>query len=192
MFQYDPIIGIWVKAQPKHLQTFIENWEKTNEVQAFCVYDLPPMLPQGSLVFLHAIGSNRLVAYAKYVECDSIKGWYEHILFAHSNLWINERERVWNTFGPNRLHTHNKAEFDKFWKEQQGIRGLFLMEDIRRISKKISWVDSMRILGVFRPLGFSYKYLTSTQVREFFKLAEIDIEIKIEGINSPKVISRIK
>lgn len=41
--QYDPIIGIWVKAEPSHIQTFIENWERTLEVQAFGVYDLPPI-----------------------------------------------------------------------------------------------------------------------------------------------------
>jgi hypothetical protein len=190
--QYDPIIGIWVKAKPSHIQTFIENWKTTHEVQAFGVYDLPPMLPRGGLIFLHAININRLLAYAKYVGYENIKGWPEYAISHDSSLWIRERERIWRTFGPTRLHTRDKNEFDNFWKEQQGVRGLFLMEDLYPISKIVSWVDSMRILQVFRPLGFSYRYLTTTQVCKFLELIGIDMEIEIEGIESPNVRSRLR
>jgi hypothetical protein len=192
MFQYDPIIGIWVKAKPNHIETFIKNWEATHEVQAFCVYDLPPILPKGGLIFLHGIKVNKLLAYAKYVGYENIKGWPEYIINKDSALWISERERIWNTFGPTRLHTHDKNEFYNFWKKQGGVRGLFLMEDIHPISKMVSRSDSMRILQVYRPVGFSYKYLTTTQVRKFLELIGIDAEIEIEGIDSPNVRLRLR
>jgi hypothetical protein len=67
LLPYEPFVGIWVKAEPRHIQTFIDNWEKFNVPQAFCVYDLPPMLPYGGLIFLHAIGQSRIMAWAKYV-----------------------------------------------------------------------------------------------------------------------------
>lgn len=191
-FHYDPIIGIWVKVQPKHLETFIQNWERTNELQAFCIYDLPPMLPQNGLIFLHAIEISRLVAYAKYVGYENIKGWVEYAASHDAGLWMSERERIWRTFGPNRLHTHDKNEFDNFWKDQQGVRGLFLMQDLHRISETVSWIDSMRILQVYRPLGFSYRYLTSSQVRKFLELTGIDMEVEVRGINSPNVKSWVR
>ena len=191
-FHYDPIIGIWVKVQPKHLEAFIQNWERTNELQAFCIYDLPPMLPQNGLIFLHAIEISRLVAYAKYVGYENIKGWVEYAASHDAGLWMSERERIWRTFGPNRLHTHDKNEFDNFWKDQQGVRGLFLMQDLHRISETVSWIDSMRILQVYRPLGFSYRYLTSSQVRKFLELTGIDMEVEVRGINSPNVKSWVR
>jgi hypothetical protein len=201
MFQYDPIIGIWVKAKGSHIETFIKNWEAKHEVQAFCVYDLPPMLPKGGLIFLHGIKDNnnnkqqkisRLLAYAKYVGYENIKGWPKYIINKDSALWISERERIRNTFGPTRLHTHDKNEFDNFWKKQGGVRGLFLMEDIHPISKMVSRSDSIRILQVYRPVGFRYKYLTATQVRKFLELIGIDAEIEIEGIDSPNVRLRLR
>jgi hypothetical protein len=66
------------------------------------------------------------------------------------------------------------------------------MEDIHPISKMVSWSDSMRILQVYRPVGFSYKYLTATQVRKFLELIGIDAEIEIEGIDSPNVRLRLR
>ena len=190
--QYEPIIGIWVKAEPRHIETFIQNWERQGNVQAFCVYDLPPMLPQGGIIFLHAIKLNQLVAYAKYVGCEHVKGWYEHTRFRDDRLWMEERKRVWRTFGPQRLHTHDRDDFDKFWKAQMGVRGLFLMKDLQRSPKTISWDDSMKILQVFRPLGFSYRYLTNSQVRKFLGLLGLEMEIEIEGIISPRVISTLR
>jgi hypothetical protein len=91
--QYEPIIGVWVKAEPRHIETFIQNWERYGETQAFCVYDLPPMLPEGGMVFLHAIKLNRLTAYARYVGCEYVKGWYEHARLSDDRLWMEERGR---------------------------------------------------------------------------------------------------
>jgi hypothetical protein len=182
--QYDPLIGIWVKSKPSHIQTFIRNWEDTHEAQAFLVYDLPPMLPQGGLIFLHAIKENKLSAYAKYVGCEYIKGWSSDY-----NLWEQERNRIWRTYGNDkkRLHTHKEEEFKKFWEDQKGARGLFLMEEVCEVPKKVSWDEEKRILKIYRPIGFSYKYLTATQVREFLELIGINMEIEVKGIESPIV-----
>jgi len=150
------------------------------------------MLPEGGIIFLHAINLNQLVAYAKYVGCEYVKGWYEHTKLRDDRIWIGERERVWHTYGPHRLHTHNKEDFNKFWEAQMGVRGLFLMRDIQKTPKTIPWNNSMRILQVFRPLGFSYRYLTTTQVQKFLDLVDLKIEIKIKGITFPRVITRLK
>lgn len=75
---YEPFVGIWVKAEPKHITTFINNWEKLKKSQVFCVYDLPPILPPGGLIFLHAILENKILAWAKYVGYENVAGWYEH------------------------------------------------------------------------------------------------------------------
>jgi len=185
---YEPIIGIWVKAKPEYIETFIENWENTKQVQAFCVYDVPPILPEGGLVFLHAINLNRLMAYAEYVGYEYIEGWYEHVRIKNDTIWIKERERIWNTYGPNRLHTHDKEEFNDFWEAQKGVRGLFLMRNIFTVTKRVTWDESMKILQVSRPVGFSYKYLTISQVQKFLQLIDVKMEIKVQGITSPKVI----
>lgn len=184
--KYHPIVGIWVKARQKHIETFIENWEKFNLIQAFCVYEVPPILPYGGLVFLHAISVNKLLAVARYAGYDDVKGWYEHTL-TEDSAWSGECERIWNSFGPDRLHTHDESDFRHFWTEQMGVRGLFFMKDIRRVADVISWSDSMKVLQVFRPLGFSYKYLTIAQAREFLRLCSMNLQIEVKGIGSPKV-----
>jgi hypothetical protein len=88
--------------------TFIDNWEKFKEPQAFCVYDLPPMIPYGGLIFLHAIGQNRIIAWAKYVGYDNVSGWHEHVIGASESVWLNERERIWESYTSRRLHTYSK------------------------------------------------------------------------------------
>ena len=185
---YEPLIGIWVKARPEYIRTFIRNWETTKNTQAFCVYDLPPMLPKGGVVFLHAINLNRLIAYARYVGYEYIKGWYDHVELGNDQVWMEERDRIWNTFGPYRLHTHNKEEFDEFWKAQKGVRGLFLMESVKELPEKIPWSKSMRILQIHRPIGFSYRYLTFKQVQEFLKLTRLKVFIEVRGISNPEVV----
>lgn len=189
MNRYEAIAGIWVKAKLEYIEKFINNWEKYKKEQAFCVYDLPPVLPKGGVVFLHAIGKGRLVAYARYAGYEYIKGWYEHIK-GDDKLWIEERERVWRNYGPSRLHTEDKRDFNNFWKDQMGVRGLFLMKDIKRLpeEKQIPWDVSMIVLQVYRPIGFSYKYLTNLQVEELFKHAGLEIKVKIKGVISPKVV----
>lgn len=188
MLPYEPFVGIWVKAEPRHITTFIDNWEKFNEPQAFCVYDLPPMLPYSGLIFLHAIGQNRIMAWAKYVGYDNVKGWYEHDTRANDSVWLSERERIWQSFTPRRLHTHDKDDFDRFWMAQMGVRGLFIMEAITRVTERVGWTESMEILQVHRPLGFSYRYLTASQVEQFMRLIGTPIKLTVEGIHNPKVI----
>jgi hypothetical protein len=185
---YEPFVGIWVKAEPQHITTFIKNWEKFKELQAFCVYDLPPILPPGGLIFLHAIRENKILAWAKYVGYENVAGWYEHDAGITDSIWLRERERIWHSFAPNKLHTYDKDDFDKFWMDQMGVRGLFIMEEVTRVTPNVGWTQSMKILQVHRPLGFSYKYLTVNQVEQFLRLLNIRLKITVEGINNPKVI----
>lgn len=185
---YDPIIGIWVKAKPGHIEAFLRNWEADMQSQAFCVYDSPPIVPEGGLVFMHAIGRNRLVAYAKYVDYEYIQGWFQHAVHRNDKLWISERDRIWSTYTPDRLHTRNKSEFERFWAEQMGVRGLFIMEELSRITQRVTWMDSMKILQVNRPLGFSYRYLTESQSKMFLQKAGITMNYEVKGINSPKIV----
>lgn len=188
MHSYEPFVGIWAKAEPRHVMTFINNWEKFNEPQAFCVYDLPPMLPHGGLIFLHAIGQNRIMAWAKYVGYDYVRGWYEHDTKADDSTWLSERDRIWQNFTAKRLHTHDKNDFDIFWTAQMGVRGLFIMEAITQAPGNVGWTQSMAILHVHRPLGFSYRYLTASQVEQFLQLLGVSLKVTVEGINNPKVI----
>jgi hypothetical protein len=190
MLSYEPFAGIWVKAEPRHIMTFIENWEMHHEPQAFCVYDLPPMLPHGSLIFLHAIHQNRILAWARYVGHDYVSGWFEHDVRANDSTWLGERERIWKNFTPRRLHTHDKTDFAIFWTEQMGVRGLFTMETITRVDANVDWTQSMKILQVHRPLGFSYRYLTASHVEQFLKLLGTPMRVIVEGINDPKVALR--
>lgn len=189
---YEPIVGIWVKAKPKHITTFIENWENFKESQAFCVYDLPPILPYGSLIFLHAIDENKLLAYAQYVGYDIVEGWIEYdklkSKLSKDALWYKERDRIWSDYTYRRLHTHNKNEFDRFWIDQMGVRGVFIMGNVIRLDKNPSWSESMNILQIHRPLGFSYRFLYRTQVERFLRLIGVKARLEIIGIESPKVI----
>ena len=184
---YEPFVGIWVKAEPRHIMTFIDNWEKFKEPQAFCVYDLPPILPHGGLIFLHGIGQSRIMALAKYVGYDNVVGWYKHVKRANDSKWLSERERIWESFTPKRLHTHDRNDFDRFWGAQMGVRGLFIMGAITRVTTHVGWAQSMEILQIHRPIGFSYRYLTAKQVEQFMRLIGTPIKVMVEGIHNPRV-----
>lgn len=200
--KYEPIIGVWVKSKAKHIKTFINNWKETKEIQAFCVYDLPPILPEGGVVFLHATRLGKLVAYARYAGYEEIKGWPEYYEAwrrqlgkgrrkrepSNADVWMNERERVWRIYGPKRLHTHDKEEFNNFWASQAGVRGLFLMKDIQEVPRPVPWGDEVRILKIHGLPGISYRYLTLSQVLKFLELSGLKVRVRVKGISSPKVI----
>jgi len=122
------------------------------------------------------------------VAYENVAGWYEHDAGLNDSMWLRERERIWHSFAPKRLHTYDKDDFDRFWMEQMGVRGLFIMEAITGVTQNVGWTQSMKILQVHRPLGFSYRYLTASQVEQFLQLLGTRLKVTVEGINNPKVI----
>jgi hypothetical protein len=117
--------GLWTKCDGVFAEYFLKNWKARREPLAFLLYDPPPALRYGSPVFVHSAKSLRLVA--RFVQCQYVAGYKLTIAKEEREM---ERERVWTHFRVNTITPPTKPEFDSFWEGQNGVRALFLMDEL--------------------------------------------------------------
>jgi hypothetical protein len=128
--------GLWTKCDSLFADYFLKNWTQRHEPLAFLLYDPPPVLRVGSPVFIHSDKSLRLLA--RFREGQFVAGHKQTIEVEER---IAERERVWQTHRVSTIDPPTKEQFDEFWEGQNGVRGLFIMDEIVELLQPAAFTE---------------------------------------------------
>jgi hypothetical protein len=150
--------GLWTKCDGVLADYFLKNWTQRREPLAFLLYDPPPSLRMGSPVFIHSDGSLRLLA--RFREGQFVAG-HKHTVEAEER--VAERERVWRSCRVNTINPPTKAEFDEFWDGQDGVRSLFIMDEVTEVPKPVMFKVYGDALEWGFQKGVGYRYLSLPQ-----------------------------
>lgn len=167
----DGPFGLWTKCARVFADYFLANWTTRREPLAFLLYDPPPALEAGAPVFIH---SEKLRLVARFREGQFVAG-YKPTVDAEERL--AERERVWAAYRAATLDPPAKADFDAFWEGENGIRGLFLMEDVVAVPKPVSWGMYSKALEWGYPKSVGYRYLSLAQSILLLRGARLEEEV---------------
>jgi hypothetical protein len=164
----DTIGGLWTKCAGVFADYFLKNWLERREPLAFLLYDPPPALPEGSPVFIHSDENLRLVA--RFRVAHFVAG-HKHTVEAEERQ--QERERIWVTYRALTTDPPRRKEFNKFWDSQNGVRALFLMDQITSIPEPVPFGEYGRALEWGYPRGVGYRYLSLSQSLLLLRLAAL-------------------
>ena len=124
----DTPVALWTKCDRVFADYFLTNWEQRRQPLAFLLYDPPPALPANSVVFIHSDKQLRLVG--RFLGSEVVAA---HKFTAEAEEREAERERVWLAYRAKTLTPPAKTDFDRFWIGQNGVRGLFLMDNVNAV-----------------------------------------------------------
>jgi hypothetical protein len=168
---FDAPCGLWTKCDRVFADYFFKNWQERKAPLAFLLYDPPPALPPGAPVFIHSDKTLRLVA--SFRGGQFVAG---HKPTVEKDERLAERERVWLAYRASTVNPPAKSDFDKFWEGQNGIRGLFLMDNLTPLPAPPPFKAYGRALQWGYPMGVGYRYLTFSQSYLLVRLAGIEGE----------------
>ena len=154
----DSPFGLWTKCDRIYADYFSKNWRARHETLGFLLYDSPPVLRLGAPVFIHSDKNLRLVA--SFRGSQFIAGYKPT---ADSDERLTERERIWTAFRATTIDPPTKADFDKFWDAQHGVRALLLMDNLTEFASDVPFKVYGRALEWGYPMGVGYRYLTFSQ-----------------------------
>jgi hypothetical protein len=135
--------GLWTKCDAVFADYFLKNWKSRREPLAFLLYDPPPVMPSGLPVFVHSDKNLRMVA--RFLEGQFVAG-HKHTV--EKDERVAERERVWLRYRAKTIDPPAKDDFDKFWDGQNGVRALFVMDEVTELSDPVPFKVYGRALGV--------------------------------------------
>ena len=150
--------GLWTKCAPVFADYFLKNWSHAHQPLAFLLYDPPPALQPGAPVFIHADKELRLLA--RFREGQFVAG---HKATVDPDERRAERERIWQTHRAGTFDPPAREEFDRFWEARNGIRGLFLMDEVAKLPRPVAFKVYGRALEWGFPMGVGYRYLSVGQ-----------------------------
>jgi hypothetical protein len=165
--------GLWTKCDRVFADYFLKNWQAHKRSLAFLLYDPPPALRTGSLIFIHSDKNLRLVA--RLLGSEFLAG---HKFTADEEERHAERERVWITYRANTLDPPTKSEFDHFWAKQHGVRALFVMDSVHPIVEPLPFKVYGRALEWGYPTGVGYRYLSFPQTMLLLRAANLETAVK--------------
>lgn len=154
----DRPFGLWTKCDSVFADYFLRNWQARQEPLAFLLYDSPPVLTFGAPVFIHSDKNLRLLA--TFRESQFVAG---HKNTVDAEERHAERERIWSTYRDRTASPPAKADFDAFWERQNGVRALFLMENLVPIDASCQFKAYGSALQWGYPIGVGYRYLSLSQ-----------------------------
>ncbi len=154
----DMPFGLWTKCDRVFAEYFLKNWRANHRSLAFLLYDSPPVLPPGAPVFIHSDKSVRILAAFQYSLF--VCGYKRTVEEAER---LAERERVWRTFRAETVDPPSKSEFDSFWDGQNGVRSLFIMDNLIDLPRPMPFREYGQALEWGYPTGVGYRYLTLCQ-----------------------------
>jgi hypothetical protein len=154
----DAPFGLWTKCDSIFAEYFLKNWQARREPLAFLLYDSLPVLTPGAPVFIHSDKNLRLLA--SFRESQFVAG-HKHTVDTEERL--AERERVWSAYRAQTLDPPSKRDFDSFWERQNGVRALFVMDNVSPISEACPFKTYGRALEWGYPMGVGYRYLSLSQ-----------------------------
>ena len=164
----DTPFGLWTKCDAVFADYFLKNWQARREPLAFMLYDSPPMLLTGAPVFIHSDKNLRLLA--SFRESQLVAGYKQTI---EPMERATERERIWTTYRANTIDPPAKEDFDSFWENQNGVRALFVMDNLTELTKPLPFKVYGRALEWGYPMGVGYRYLTLSQSILLLRAAEL-------------------
>ncbi len=150
--------GLWTKCNLIFAEYFLRNWNERRTPLAFLLFDPPPALPQGALVFVHS--EKRLRFLARFCESQYVSG-QKFTVDPHERR--AERERIWATYRAGTISAPTKNDFDEFWEKEHGVRGLFMMDRLEAVSVPCPSSKYTRALEWGYPKGVGYRYLSLAQ-----------------------------
>ena len=165
--------ALWTKCDSVFAEYFVKNWTRRPEPLAFLLYDPPPALRPGSPIFIHSDKNLRLLA--RFREGQFVAG---HKLTVEAEERVAERERVWHTHRVNTIEPPTKEQFDKFWQAQNGVRGLFVMDQIVELTPPMTFKLYGRALQWGYPMGVGYRYLSLAQSLLLLKMTATTSEVR--------------
>ncbi len=164
----DAPFGLWTKCDVVFADYFLKNWQARHEPLAFMLYNSPPMLLMGAPVFIHSDKNLRLLA--SFRESQLVAGYKQTI---EPMERATERERIWTTYRANTIDPPAKEDFDSFWENQNGVRALFMMDNLTELPKPLPFKVYGRALEWGYPMGVGYRYLTLSQSILLLRAAEL-------------------
>jgi hypothetical protein len=167
----DTPVALWTKCDRVFADYFLNNWQLRQEPLAFLLYDPPPALPPRSLVLVHSDKELRIVA--RFLAGQFVAG---HKFTAEPEEREAERERVWLAHRAGTVSPPDKADFDRFWTGQNGVRGLFLMDSLIAVPVSMPFKVYGRALEWGYPTGFGYRYLSLSQAFLLLRLCRLPDE----------------
>jgi len=154
----DSPLGLWTKCDRIFAEYFLKDWLTRHQPLAFLLYDSPPALTPGAPIFIHSDRNLRLVA--TFRESQFIAGHKNTVDAAER---VSERERIWVTYRAATVDPPTKPDFDAFWERQNGVRALFIMDNLFPVSQACPFGHYGRALQWGYPIGVGYRYLTLSQ-----------------------------
>jgi hypothetical protein len=171
--------GLWTKCAREFADYFLANWTQRQEPLAFLLYDPPPALDVGAPVFIHSDKNLRLLA--RFRGAQFVAG---HKLTSEPDERLAERERVWLAHRASTLDPPSKPAFDAFWDSQGGVRGLFIMDEVVLLPKRMAFGVYGRALQWGYPTSVGYRYLTLAQCALLLRGAKLPAAIVDAYFNS--------
>jgi hypothetical protein len=126
--------GLWTKCDRVFADYFLKNWLRRREPLAFLLFDPPPAVRSGAPVFIHSDKDLRLVA--RFRKAQFVAGHKPTVVAEERQA---ERERIWQTHRAGTIDPPTREAFDEFWEAQNGVRGLFLMDEVAEASKPVAF-----------------------------------------------------
>jgi hypothetical protein len=136
----------------------LTNWTERRAALAFLLYDSPPVLLQGAPVFIHSDSALRLIA--RFLSAEYIAG---HKWTAEPEERIAERERIWAAYRAPTVNPPGKVDFDQFWEGQNGVRAMFLMDQVVAVPRPLPFKVYGQALEWGYPRGVGHRYLSLSQ-----------------------------
>jgi hypothetical protein len=164
----DAPFGLWTKCDAVFADYFLKNWQARRAPLAFLLYDSPPVLPLRAPVFIHSDKNLRLLA--SFRESQFVSG---HKQTVDPTERLIERERIWVTYRESTINPPVKEDFDFFWDSQNGIRALFVIDNLIEIPRLLPFKVYGRALEWGYPIGVGYRYLTLSQSIMLLRAAEL-------------------
>ena len=126
--QTDAPAGLWTKCDRFFADYFLKNWTARRQPQGFLLYDPPPRLSAGAPIFIHSDKDLRLLA--RFRDSQYVAG---HKFTCDEAERLEERERIWTTWRAGTVEPESRADFDRFWGKQHGVRGLIVIDEVAAV-----------------------------------------------------------
>ncbi len=154
----DAPFGLWTKCDRVFAEYFLKNWQSRRKPLGFLLYDSPPALLAGAPVFIHSDKHLRLLA--SFRASQFVAGHKQTVEPGERDA---ERERVWKSFRAGTIDPPARKDFDSFWNRQNGVRALFLIENLAALPQPLPFKLYGHALEWGYPTGVGHRYLTFSQ-----------------------------
>jgi hypothetical protein len=169
----DKPFGLWTKCDNVFAQYFLKNWNALQKPMAFLLYDSPPVLSLRAPVFIHSDKNLRLIA--TFLGSQFVAG---HKQTVENSERVEEKERVWINFRANTIDPPTRKDFGFFWERQNGIRSLFLFENLVEIPNPLPFKIYGPALQWGYPMGVGYRYLTFSQTVLMLRASNLPFSVQ--------------